>query len=351
MSKSLFSFLLILIFLSACGKRGIIYSGLQIKNKPIDIAAKIPEVKQVEEEEKVELIPYPATIRNNLYDVPELVLPDPFNSYQAMFKLFPGRYFKSDGGVSLSWWTAPNTPKQKFPDWANPWHPEEWPQRFPWADSQTEHLGTCRYVNAKGEECVVLNMQSTEFGYGDIKSGRTTGAILGMALFIKEDGNWVLKNFNPAIGCYGSFQSTPEPIIARTEKGEVAFYFESDNGGAGGPRLGNTFVIVPTDSSFREVCTIRSSSREWHACCWNTDLKFESNGDPFPKIIATNEGVIDGEDGMMGWDFVPPEVLKYARHHYKFKFKEVKEYIYTNDKYQLTSTNTYVWNKGWKLIE
>jgi hypothetical protein len=354
MHKNLFSFLILIVFLFGCGKKGMVHSGLRIKSLPPAVAAKIPPVKNiVQEEETVKLVQYPATIRRNLYEVPDLSLKHPFNSYQALFKLFPGRYFASDGNVSLSWWTSSATKKKKFPNWSYAWDPYEETDIFPWKESQTEHLATYKYTNAKGEECILYSVSSTEFSSGVIHCGRFTGGILGMALFIRENDQWMLKKFNPAVGCYGNYACAFIPNKAKTQQGEEVFYFTGSNGGAGGPYIGNHFVVIPTDTSYIEACVIRNSACYNRYSGWDTELEFISTGNTFPDIVATTEGRIDGSDSFLSefWGNVPETAQKYAQHHYAFKFRETKEYQYTNGKYELTGLRSEVWNKGWKFIQ
>jgi hypothetical protein len=351
-----FAFILFLIGTFSCGKKPFAeYQKACRLEKPVvhNAFSKIRKSKKVEPIKETPQL-YAKVIRRDLYSVPEIRLPDPFNSFQALYKLFPGTYYPTDNSeIAVSWWKAPNTKKKKMPDWASPWNPYEWVHTFPWPESQTEYLATHKYTNSKGEECILLSTQTTEFSSGVIHCGRTQGAVLGMALFIKEGNEWVLKKFNPAIGCYGNFASACEPHKAKTQNGEEIFHFTSANGGAGGPYIGNEFIIIPTDTSFMEAHVIRNSCRWWAFTEWDTNVEFKTDTAKFPVMIATTEGQVDGEDARMDddWKALPPDVIKYAKHHYKFKFREVKEYYWINGKYELSVTTSYVWNKAWKVID
>lgn len=297
---------------------------------------------------------FPIIIKYDLYSLPNIKISHPFNSFQALYKLFPGTYYQTDfEDISVSWWKAPNTKRKKFLDWASPINPSEFPQNFPWAENQTEHLSTLKYVNSKGEDCILFCTQTTEFGYGIVHCGRTTGAILGMALFMKEGNNWILKKFNPAVGCYGSFSQAPEPKISITDKGEEVFHINSSNGAAGGPSIGNDFIIFPTDTSFIQIHVIKNASRSWVFTDWYTNLEFVSDSSIFPTIIATKIGKVDGNDKRLDddWNLLPKEVLRYAKNHFKFNFKEVNKYIYINNRYELSSSTTYIKKKDWDIID
>jgi hypothetical protein len=346
--------LFVFFLLVACGKNNV-RPGITLKHiEEQSVFSRIPEVKQIDVAKKeIEIVPYPTTIQHNIYSLPDISLPDPFNSYEALFKLFPGRYFSSDGGTSLSWWKSPKTPKKKFPDWGNPWEPNEYPEVFPSYENQTEHLGTYRYNNIHGVESILYFSETTEFSNGVTHCGRICGAVLGMGLFIKDANQWVLKKFNPAIGCYGSFSGTPAPKKAKTSKGEEVFYLESANGAAGGPYYGNSFIILPNDTSYYEALVIPYTSRSNHIMEWDTELEFKSAAEEFPRVIATKKGTIDGADAFIttDWNMLPKGVKQYALHHFKFRFKETKNYKYQNGKYELMDTITEVWDKEWKIIQ
>ncbi len=147
--------------------------------------------------------PKPIYISENLLDIPTIKVSDPFQPEQILFKLFPGTYLNGMSNTPLAYWKNDETPVKYYTDWGWP-EPNQRPVPFPRPGNQTMYLDTLNFINEKGENCLLYSI-STSNDQGGFICGREFGAFLGLALFVKQDSIWVLKKYNPAVGCYGSF--------------------------------------------------------------------------------------------------------------------------------------------------
>src|SRR6478735_622818 len=157
----------------------------------------------------------------------------PFNSVKALRLLFPGNFniWDDDRGLDqyLVDWKS-NASKIKFE--TNYFGEYIY---FPFGKGNETRICDTLYYRLKSKEYILVSFTSREFEVDGLRMGRFDGAVLGIALFEKQNQKWFLKAFNPAIVYNGSYSKACSPELAKLSSDEMGYKCLAMNGGAGGP--------------------------------------------------------------------------------------------------------------------
>ncbi len=238
----------------------------------------------------------PVNIDQYIYMVPTLVtsfgrvgqsLPDPFVPAKALQQLIPGNcahfpnkeYDEADK-MDLDIWINNSMPRKTFLD--------GWGQVgavFPYKDGNvSEPKDTLVFTDDSGFKNIYFAI-STHDGCctNCMFCGHEVCVTLGLAWYRLERGRWVLKSFNPALGCYGQFQHMPDLHLVKLGKNNFGCYLHYLYGGSGGPYFGDINVFALVNNQFRLVLKKRKEERE-DIVSFAEDESLENSRNPGEKF-------------------------------------------------------------------
>ena len=227
-----------------------------------------------------------------------LLLPEPFDGYRAMRKLFPGRFYdrprekKEDPFFSrlVSWECRSCVPKPYTDvnqDSAEP---------FPYKEGvATRLLGMSDFSDAEGRQYKVVFFNHSQHDADGILMSRFTGGLLGLAKFVKTDSGWRLLLFQPALAAYGAFSQSPVPQTVKLGEGQYGFLVDHINGGAGGPYWDDYFLLAERGGHYRQVLVssgVGTTSSLENPSDWKSIFRVSSGGKQrFNNFVITIKGV------------------------------------------------------------
>ncbi|MBI3136371.1 MAG: hypothetical protein HYZ14_16975 [Bacteroidetes bacterium] len=303
-------------------------------------------------------IPPPATIdlgRTSLHPG-ELVVRDTFNASTVLLQLFPGNFSRQPDAyekdsLNLIWWTCKDcdTITYEYAWWAS----SEFSETYPFPDSSwntTQLLGEVAFKLGKKDYRGLVffhsNQTIPEF------CGRFLGAPTGIALFRKCGPDYVLENFSPLLGSYGSFSQPiyPEFSIAGSER--LLIDFTTYNGGPGSEYTEVKELFIPYKNGFKKVLR-----EEFLSCVntprgnWRTTLHVVDSTDTlgYSDLVLETSGDFHGRyfygDNDYGWlfDGAPGVFANKARKAIadstSFSFTLKRHYAFISNSYKLTQSS------------
>ncbi len=300
-------------------------------------------------------------IRYNLYDFHEVSIAGPFNLDSALIKLYPGNYYKLwksfNDSVVFEAWYCKACPIHKFKQACEP----DWEVTFPLPDKNETQIGdTILFIDSGGKRSIIISFQTTEFEEDFFGMGNGDGGFMGLALFTEENKGWKLKAFNPAVGCYGSYQTIPNIHPIRFGKDNFGCYIGNMSQGAGSPAYITTYLFGVFDHTFKNIlvrdntCRGNRDRNVWDAVIAVDSSKI-SNG--FPDVLFTTEGdysstyidpMDEGQDAIAAADIALKVIKPYIKHKSNFDFTIKSIYTFSGKNYKLVKENvsTRPHNKG-----
>lgn len=288
------------------------------------------------------VIKSPKEIAINLFSKRKIRTADPFQSIDAFAKLYPGDTIHEawhEASSALITWKCSKCTKKEFAGLF-----EGDTVAFPCSyGNDTRLLNTHEYNNSNGSQYKVVSTTTSEFSADHLRTGRFNCGILGLSLFQKKTNQWELISFNPALGCYGMFQTVEHTELVN-QKNNFLVYVSNRTGGPGGPYWGDIVLAGIYNNEFRELGVVNSTSREGAYegdGTWKTELKIIQTGSGFlpAKIQLITSGEYEYDKFIINDDIsnLPESLRKTAKPKDKCRFVILRNYIFKNGTYQLES--------------
>jgi len=226
-----------------------------------------------------------------------LLLPEPFDGYRAMRKLFPGRFYdlpqyQKEGPffARLVSWECRSCDPKPYPD-VN----MDSAEPFPYQDGvATRMLGLSDFSDTAGRQYKVVFFNHSRHDGDGLLTSRFTGGLLGLAKFVKTDSGWRLLLFQPALAAYGNFSQSPVPTKVRLGEGQYGFLVDHVNGGPGGPFWDDYFLLAETGGNYRQVLVspgVGTTASLENLSEWKSTFRVLSGKQPFNNFEITIKGV------------------------------------------------------------
>lgn len=259
-----------------------------------------------------------------------LLLPDPFDSINALKTLFPGKYYdltKSSGYTNrFVSWKCPACTVNRYPD-VNGVEDEP---AFPFREGvATRLINVMNLTDAGGGRYKMLAFNHSVFDEDGLQTGRFSGGLLSLAKFTKTDSGWLMRSFQPAIGAYGAFASCPAPEAILIGADQYGFLIKHVNGGGGGPFDGSYFLLAGANGKYSQVMEAHRVSRsntEEGQSSWDSRLAVPvSEKKYFRDIVVTTSGTyVQNKD-----EEVLPMLVDKVKDIRSCKFRFTTTYVYT----------------------
>jgi hypothetical protein len=274
---------------------------------------------------------YNKIIPFDLYKKRNISLDAPFSADSALTALFPGNYYPGEETAVI--WSSPATRSRPFPGWF-----DEEPEIFPSKDSNATRIGTqLDFTDDNGKKCILISFASTGFEGDLMRTGRFSCACLGLALFREENNKWVLKNFSPALGCYGSFETLPAISLLKLGKNNFGCYLDNTNGGAGGPFYTDSYVFGLVKGEFSVLLCHIGSGRINAPSEWKSSFEGGKGNGEFCDLRCSTEGNYvsyesfkEVEDDTSNVPAAIKELIKTKEH---FNFRIVTDFVFRDGAY------------------
>ena len=270
-----------------------------------------------------------------------------FDQVAALKGLFPGTYMKAfnpaneQDSLTLSAWVC----KDCRHDTLSGWYGED-SASFPYEEGNiTRAADTLMYVDDAGRQNVIVSFSSVRLQDPEfMSSGRFICAVLGLAWYTYEQGQWALKSFSPQLGCYGSFQTLPDLHLIKLGRNNFGCYFLNTNGGAGGPFYSDLYVYASTGDRFRLVMSETGVKRSQFAVSgWDMHIDAADNGGPYGDIQLAINGAYDKkgfEEEQDDEANMPIEMRQLAKTKGNFRFIIRRQYKIAGSMYKQTDTKS-----------
>jgi hypothetical protein len=156
------------------------------------------------------------------------------NPEELLLYFFPGKlYTEVFDGDSCTYvlWSCSSCDTLKFESWLE----KEYYISFPENElTETRYKGL-RYFTENNEKKVIVFFDSHPASYCEPSGSRSACVVLGAAILKEKDNQWIVEGFNPAVGCYGSFNMSTVPyLFTDSLAGEVYWIMKDENGWNGG---------------------------------------------------------------------------------------------------------------------
>lgn len=344
--KKTFLLFLPLLLLSCGGEKAGAQSGTETKD-----TAQKTTVDTAQAEEAYEQ-PIAVEIGRKKLHPGVLRLPAPFVEDSALHKIFPGKYTKvtddMDDEHQVVWWKC--TGCKSEPLYYNYFLEPELESYFPDSSFNTSLSLGHDEIELDGKKALLFYFYHTNGYYPDF-TGRFTGCPTGMALFMKEGSEYVLRDFNAALGTYGSFRTPIRPKIITTANGKLLIDLTYGNGGAGAEYTSIKEIFVAENGTFRKVFSDRFLD------CFNTCMgewshvvepleKSTANGPVDLQIVTA--GTVDGscvdDDNIHYFEVAPKELMEKVASikgkKEKIEFRVERVFRYTGNEYKCVESKT-----------
>ncbi|HEV3327244.1 MAG TPA: hypothetical protein VG052_16630 [Puia sp.] len=262
-----------------------------------------------------------------------LVLPDPFDGFRALRRLFPGKSYmlgqENGNTVRLINWVCPSCKQAVYPD-ANR---VEDPLKFPHSDGvATRLINVYSYTDSGGRQCRVISFNHSDYDPDGLQTIRFRGGLLGMAKFVQIDSGWRLEIFQPAIAAYGSFSQCPIPVPLLIGNHQYAYIIRNFNGGPGGPFWLDNSLVTEVGNSYRQIlaapaCGRRDGGRDISS--WDCSYHaFPRKKQAFRNIVIICKGHYFAADK----EGLPEGLKEKVKGSYQGNFKITHVFVYSRKK-------------------
>lgn len=301
--------------------------------------------------EELEGSPVAPEIGRNTLHPGKLVVNGTFEADSVLKQIFPGIYNDTEGPNGI-WWTCAQCPRTEIV-----YHYFTEPEKMGWfPDSNFNTTATWAddtlYLGEKTYRLLTFfhtNQPEIEF------VSRFEGAPTGVALFKQEGNKYILENFDPMLGSYGSFKTPVAPGYHRVGKNIFLLNFNYGNGGPGARYTDVAELFLPLKGGFKKVLFERYLScsntdmGEWETKITAADTLNESG--PCDLIFTTtgwaNGASMDqeeGDDDMYYFRNLSPEIelkaIQAKNSKAKFYFRLVRTYHYNGKEYTCMDKKT-----------
>jgi len=132
------------------------------------------------------------------------------------------------------------------------------------------------YIDSEGRPNKVISFNHSEYDPDGLQYGRFFGGILGIARFVQVDSGWQLAIFQPAIGAYGAFSSSPPPEPLLIGDHQYGYIIDHQNGPPGGPFEQDKYLVAEVGKSYRQILAAYDTRRynvDSINCSWDCTYK------------------------------------------------------------------------------
>lgn len=288
----------------------------------------------------VQLKNVPDTILNTKR---QLQVSNPFDALKTTQKLFPGKLYQlSDNNTFISW-SCKNCKTLSFKDM----NEVEGDQAFPYKRGvATRVLDNIGYTDSKGNQFRLLFFNHSEYDEDGLQTGRFSGGLVGVAKFAKNENNWQMRSFQPAIAAFGAFARAPQPKLVEIGEDQYAFTLIQSNGGAGAPYNGYLYLIVGFDGKYQPLMELGyyNLSNNGGNTEWNSSYKVINDGKKkfFRDFVITTTGFYKKAKGTED-DYevdLPTEIAELAKTKKQFNFIIEKRLTFSGKWYTITGKPT-----------
>lgn len=288
---------------------------------------------------EADVLKSPKEIDINLFAKRKIRTAEPFQAIDAFAKLYPGdtvhEAWHEASSALITWKCSKCTPKQ----FAGLFEGDT--VAFPCNYGNDTRLLNTHQFDANGTQYKVLSTTTSEFSADHLRTGRFNCGILGLSLFQRKNNQWELISFNPALGCYGMFQTVEHTEIASL-KNNFLVYVNNRTGGPGGPYWGDIVITGIYNNEFKELGLVSNTSREGAyegGGNWKSELKITQTGAgllPLTIQLITS-GEYDYDKFIINDDIsnLPESLRKTARPKDHCTFVIIRTYTFKNGSYQL----------------
>lgn len=273
----------------------------------------------------------------------QLQVSNPFDAVKTSQKLFPGKLYKlADNNTFISW-SCKNCKTLLFKDM----NEVEGDQEFPYKRGvATRVLDNIDYTDSKGNQFRLLFFNHSQYDEDGLQTGRFSGGLVGVAKFTKNDNNWQMRSFQPAIAAFGAFARAPQPKLVEIGEDQYAFTLIQANGGAGAPYNGYLYLIAGFDGKYQPLMELgyynlfnNGGNTEW-------DSKYNVINDGkkkfFRDFAITTTGFYRKAKGTED-DYevdLPTEITEMAKTKKQFNFVIEKRLTFNGKWYTITGKPT-----------
>lgn len=272
----------------------------------------------------------------------QLLVKNPFDALKTMQKLFPGKlYTMSDHNTFVSWKCKSCKPVAYVDS-----NGEEGDQLFPYTQGvATRLLTNIDYSDSKGNQFKFLVFNHSVYDEDGLQTSRFTGGLLSIAKFVKNENNWEMKSFQPAIQAFGSFAQSPVPKLVQIGEDQYALTLVHANGGGGAPYSGYLYLLVGFDGKYQPLMEVNyyslfnSSSSDWSSAYTvvnDNSKKF------FRDFIITTTGSYKKAKGTED-DYevdLPSEIATMAKTKKQFNFVIERRFSFKGKHYSIVGKPT-----------
>lgn len=261
---------------------------------------------------------------------------DPFDAVKTLQKLFPGKLYKMDKNVFVSW-KCKNCKPATYKDV----NEVDGDQSFPYTSGvATRVIKTIDYTDSKGNQFKILAFNHSVYDEDGLQTSRFSGGLLGLAKFAKNDKVWEMKSFQPAVAAFGSFAQCPTPKILEIGEDQYAFTLLHVNGGAGGPFDGTLYLVAGFDGKYQSIMEAyeyeltNSEKTNWSS---TYAVVTDNNKKYFRDIIVTTKGSYQKAGADDEFEANPPtEAAEMAKTKKQFNFVIEKKYVFNGKHYKVS---------------
>ena len=290
-----------------------------------------------------------------MYDTPEFgvvgtTIKGRFDADQALFKLFPGKHYyfsEDDGGkheFAVTAWRMPQKRRRFIKDVGlDYWFPGE-------RGTFTLVYKVVSFKDDSGRQFKYVVFEHNDLCTLDaaLYAGVAFGANASIALFAKEDDNWVLTSFLLSAGSTGSYhQLTADLKVIKLGQNNYGLELYSPVNGPGGPSFGQTHLFAPVGNTIRLVYgNPLSAGYDFNARCgdWYTFLEPRTGSNMFNDldvVVRGNYCLPSMAGGIFEDDSVgaaPDEVFFKTAVADSFGYKITRQYRYDGNEYKWQRT-------------
>ncbi|KQO21176.1 hypothetical protein ASF10_13715 [Flavobacterium sp. Leaf82] len=272
----------------------------------------------------------------------QLLVKNPFDALKTMQKLFPGKlYTMSDHNTFVSWKCKSCKPVAYVDS-----NGEEGDQLFPYTQGvATRLLTNIDYSDSKGNQFKFLVFNHSVYDEDGLQTSRFTGGLLSIAKFVKNENNWEMKSFQPAIQAFGSFAQSPVPKLVQIGEDQYALTLVHANGGGGAPYSGYLYLLVGFDGKYQPLMEVdyyslfNSSSSDWSSVY---TVANDNNKKFFRDFIITTTGSYKKAKGTED-DYevdLPSEIATMAKTKKQFNFVIERRFSFKGKHYSIVGKPT-----------
>ncbi len=284
-------------------------------------------------------IKQPKEINFDIFSKRNLTLSNPFDPIDALHKIYQGDTVKDDEGKNypvIEIWKCNKCKLKKFESTII-----EDTITFPFeVGNDTRILSVFDFQDSSKNNYKILTTTTSEFSEMHVRVGRYIPGILGLSIFQNINNKWNLISFNPALGCYGMFQTVNTSEII-TGKNSFLITINNIVGGPAEPYWGNLTLIGLYNNEFKilleESGTYRLGNFSGNSN-WNTRVLIEKENPNSPP--ATIQLIISGD---FNYDkYITNDILSNLPKALKEVTKKDEDYLFKIKKYYILKKGKYI---------